>query len=622
MPTTCQSCGCSDLETDQARGDVVCTNCGAVLEEGQIVSEVGFLENASGGTNVIGQYVSSEGTRGRSMRGNFHHGFGRESKEVTLQNGRRRIAGLAQQLQLNQHHVDSAYMFFKMALTNRLTRGRKSSHIAAACLYLVCRSEGTPHMLLDFSDALQTNVYLLGRAYLHLATALCIHARAVDPCLYIPRFAHKLDFGDKTHEVSMTAMRLVSRMKRDWMDVGRRPAGLCGAALLVAARLHNFNRSQKDIIRVVRVCDATLKKRLTEFEQTPSSNLTIDEFLKIDLEEESDPPSFGQMNAKKEDEEGAEGQSSGAGEDGQSVDPDALSELERMQNIFEEALEGGESSAAPSVATSTVASRAGSPVTVAQEADESPVANGTAELLPVTAASSSNAPSANADGSGTNAASGTADSSKSDSSLAVLEGTRTALEADVETALAAGGISSITGLSRYAEEDSATAPEKPESVDVEGTEPAGESLSDLDDDEMDGFILSKDEAELKAQMWEEENKDYLAAQKVKQEKEEADRAAGIKKPPKKRRNLKTHANMKPCKSAGEAIERVLQEKKISSKINYDVLKSLQFSLPSAAATSQSATSTAAASIEPKTESDESLAASAPAAKRVKFAPKI
>ncbi|OXB59799.1 UNVERIFIED_CONTAM: hypothetical protein H355_015375 [Colinus virginianus] len=32
--------------------------------------------------------------------------------------------------------------------------------------------------------------------------------------------------------------------------------------------------------------------RLTEFEYTPTSQLTIDEFMRIDLEEECDPPSF------------------------------------------------------------------------------------------------------------------------------------------------------------------------------------------------------------------------------------------------------------------------------------------------------------------------------------------
>lgn len=50
-----------------------------------------------------------------------------------------------------------------------------------------------------------------------------------DPCLYIMRFAHKLEFGDKTHAVSMTALRIVQRMKRDSIHSGRRPSGLCGA---------------------------------------------------------------------------------------------------------------------------------------------------------------------------------------------------------------------------------------------------------------------------------------------------------------------------------------------------------------------------------------------------------
>ena len=60
---------------------------------------------------------------------------------------------------------------------------------------------------------------------------------AADPCLYIPRFAHLLEFGEKNHEVSMTALRLLQRMKRDWMHTGRRPSGLCGAgvAALLAA---------------------------------------------------------------------------------------------------------------------------------------------------------------------------------------------------------------------------------------------------------------------------------------------------------------------------------------------------------------------------------------------------
>lgn len=61
--------------------------------------------------------------------------------------GRRHIHHLGNQLQLNQHCLDTAFNFFKMAVSRHLTRGRKMAHVIAACLYLVCRTEGTPRIL-------------------------------------------------------------------------------------------------------------------------------------------------------------------------------------------------------------------------------------------------------------------------------------------------------------------------------------------------------------------------------------------------------------------------------------------------------------------------------------------
>ncbi|MED6263213.1 transcription factor TFIIIB subunit brf1, partial [Characodon lateralis] len=89
------------------------------------------------------------------------------------------INTLGHQLQMNQHCLDTAFNFYKMALNKSLTRGRKSAHVMAACIYLVCRTEGTPHMLLDLSDILQVNVYVLGKTFLLLAKELCINAPAI-----------------------------------------------------------------------------------------------------------------------------------------------------------------------------------------------------------------------------------------------------------------------------------------------------------------------------------------------------------------------------------------------------------------------------------------------------------
>jgi len=118
----------------------------------------------------------------------------------------------------------------------------------------------------------------------------------IDPSLFIHRFCSKLEFGEALPQVSMTALRLLQRMKRDWMCHGRRPTGLVGAAILIAARYHGFKRTTNQIVHTVHVCDETIRKRLFEFKQTPIARLTREEFEKIDLEndikEECDPPSF------------------------------------------------------------------------------------------------------------------------------------------------------------------------------------------------------------------------------------------------------------------------------------------------------------------------------------------
>ncbi len=44
--------------------------------------------------------------------------------------------------------------------------------VAASCLYIVCRQDFKPFMLIDFSDALQVNVFTLGAVFLHLCKLL------------------------------------------------------------------------------------------------------------------------------------------------------------------------------------------------------------------------------------------------------------------------------------------------------------------------------------------------------------------------------------------------------------------------------------------------------------------
>lgn len=139
----CKNCGSADIEVDSARGDAVCTNCGSVLEDNIIVSEVQFEEVGHGQASAVGHFVSSDSKGGAVGYGKFQVGMGIESREVTLRKARLGITHLCHQLNLNNHCIETACNFFKMALMRHLTRGRKNTHTYAACVYITCRTEGT-----------------------------------------------------------------------------------------------------------------------------------------------------------------------------------------------------------------------------------------------------------------------------------------------------------------------------------------------------------------------------------------------------------------------------------------------------------------------------------------------
>ncbi|XP_069901120.1 transcription factor IIIB 90 kDa subunit isoform X1 [Globicephala melas] len=546
----CRGCGGTDIELDAARGDAVCTGCGSVLEDNIIVSEVQFVENSGGGSSAVGQFVSLDGAgKTPTLGGGFHVNLGKESRAQTLQNGRRQIHHLGNQLQLNQHCLDTAFNFFKMAVSKHLTRGRKMAHVIAACLYLVCRTEGTPHMLLDLSDLLQVNVYVLGKTFLLLARELCINAPAIDPCLYIPRFAHLLEFGDKNHEVSMTALRLLQRMKRDWMHTGRRPSGLCGAALLVAARMHDFRRTVKEVISVVKVCESTLRKsvcfRLTEFEDTPTSQLTVDEFMKVDLEEECDPPSYtaGQRKLR-------------------------MKQLEQVLSKQLEEVEGEISSYQDAIEIELENSRPKAKGALASLTKDGSVEDTTSSLF-----------------------------GEEDAEDEELEAAASHLNKDFYQELLGGGIPGSSEAAGGPEgggrppalesllgplptaaslgiSDSIRECISSQSRDPKDASGDGElDLSGIDDLEIDRYILNEAEARVKAELWMRENAEYLREQREKEARIAKERELGIYKEHKPKKSCKRREPIQ-ASTAGEAIEKMLEQKKISSKINYSVLRDL------------------------------------------------
>ena len=603
----CTNCGSSAI--DYADNQAVCSQCGVVLEESQIVSDITFGENSAGGAVVQGSMIAADQARARvSGPSGFRGGYVSESREMTISNARIGINNMASALRIPSHVADRALRFFTLALDGGASAatgdepknyvlGRKSEYTVASCLYVACRMEKTTHMLIDFADAIQVNVFVLGRSYLKLIRVLNLRLPLIDPSIYIARFAALLDFGEETQKVAYDASRLVSRFQKDWITEGRRPAGICGACLMLAARMNHFRRSVSEVIQVVKIADVTLKARLQDFKNTPTGQLSVQDFRNVWLEEEHAPPAYlrareppstkrkrkshrnikleGVQNADGSDEgdadADAEGEdvASGSGraaevEESDAIDPalervvDEATEQEIQQYLqqglaqeLDKALETQEREREQRAKSGQVGRS--STQTVAQEA-----------TLPI--------PDANGAG-----PSGTRDPSLDVSKagkLLPLGGLGMDIQSTLGDSTDADAAETTGAIDGGDGGDAAAPSNRRRSI----APPPVDDLADLDEEELDRFILSPEEVRIKERVWMEFNKDWMESMLKRQLKLEHDQKMGVpirepykRKKPKAPRDASTAMHNT---SAAESAKMMLKQKQFSKKINYDALNNL------------------------------------------------
>ncbi|GJT06882.1 transcription factor IIIB 60 kDa subunit isoform X1, partial [Tanacetum coccineum] len=119
---------------------------------------------------------------------------------------------------------EHAKLFYQIAVERGFTRGRRTAQVAAACLYVACREQEQPFLLIEFSSELGVSVYELGIVYLQLCQLLSLQdhsfiQKPVDPSLYMHRYTSALLGKKNNKNVLNTALRLAVSMKRDWMQI-------------------------------------------------------------------------------------------------------------------------------------------------------------------------------------------------------------------------------------------------------------------------------------------------------------------------------------------------------------------------------------------------------------------
>ncbi|PXF46731.1 Transcription factor IIIB 90 kDa subunit [Gracilariopsis chorda] len=518
----CSACGSYEIDFDAARGQASCMSCGEVLEQNAIVAEVGFVEDARGRSNMVGQHVRADG------RSNFASmpGYSARATFTTMLNARHKLRQLVSALKLHQRHTEAAERLFRLAAERNFHRGRRLANVCCACLYAVCRIEKTPHMLLDFADVLETNVYLLGHTFLKFSQVVALNLPVIDPSLYIHRFASKLEFGDKTNAVAMTALRILARMQRDWLSHGRRPSSLCGAALMCAAGMHQFHRSMVDVCRVVRIGNVTLRERLQELNKTPTAGMTAAEIVARG---------------------GDDGKISSLNVDGEPIacDPPAFQRSQRLKDLKRKFVEG--SGKDGSDVRAEKRQRTGSGFPSAQRQLVQGEGDNTTDV---------------------------AIQQQMQSVLASVEMQELERESREEEQLDAQVASQA--VEKESNTSRETTVEKGE--DIDGGKEYQEDLSDLEEEDVNRYFNTEEEYRRKEVLWTEINKDYLEKQerleRMRRERpEDFKRLRPTRKTPKK----KNSSSDKAAKAGSKEKKNVPQEPappKPSKKLNYAKLKQL------------------------------------------------
>mmetsp|Transcript_58079 Transcript_58079/g.136416 ORF Transcript_58079/g.136416 Transcript_58079/m.136416 type:complete len:412 (+) Transcript_58079:80-1315(+) len=284
----CGKCGGKDLEFNFLAGKIFCSFCGFLIEENISNPEISFDKNGSFKKSIRGQMVQSSEKNLYSEKA--------PSGPLIQAGIQRRLSQMGSLLKLTTWHIEAAFRLFIFANQQGFFQNRKMDILCISCLYTICRQNKTPHLLVDFSDITQIRANKIGVDFLRFRKLMNLSLPIIDPSLFVHRFATRLHLGNKTNSVVLTSLRLIARMKRDWISTGRRPAGLCGAALLLASHIHGIKKSKKEISEVVRIGNIILSSRLKEIKKTSIGFLTTQE-IDFGGGDDGDKDSLGDVNS-------------------------------------------------------------------------------------------------------------------------------------------------------------------------------------------------------------------------------------------------------------------------------------------------------------------------------------
>lgn len=195
--------------------------------------------------------------------------------------------------------------YYRKALALRITQSRKQEVVAAALLYLVCRQQGLPILLIDFADCQKEHISALTTCSIQFKRELKIDFKSFDPDTYVKRFTQSLleaaseglfntdsqefpqDFN--RYELEQRVHHLVQVC--EWLNLhqSRKPQLIVGVCIILAGLSMDFAFGIEEVAQRIYMAPETVRNKLQQILKHPffsshSIQEILDQSLKIEQE--------------------------------------------------------------------------------------------------------------------------------------------------------------------------------------------------------------------------------------------------------------------------------------------------------------------------------------------------
>jgi len=286
----CPECGSVKLMRDYGSAEIVCTECGYVLdsnltdpgpewrtfsmEEWNRRSRIGapatFTIHDKGLSTMIDSYNSD--IRGKKFSASRKAQIYRlrkwhkkikvsSSKERNLVSALPEIVRIVDNLSLPKSIYETASVIYRKAAKKNLIKGRVIREVSAASVYIACRQCGFARTLKDISKASNINVKDVSRCYRFLLEELHYYIPPTEAKSYLSKISNSLGMPGKTEEIANKILTTAKNLK---ITSGRGPVGLAAAASYIASTITGDRFTQREISEIAEVTEVTVRNRHKE----------------------------------------------------------------------------------------------------------------------------------------------------------------------------------------------------------------------------------------------------------------------------------------------------------------------------------------------------------------------